>query len=328
MSDPQERLQRLEDMEEIRRLLADYGAMLDGRDAAGFAALFAQEGEWTSPPAFRSKGPAAIQAMIERLLANGPAEGQSHILTNFRIDVDGDTATAASRFYVVSATSEGAPRVRLSGRYDDKLVREGGHWRFLHRALTPELRLPPEPAPVVTVEQLPRIRRVVTAHDSDGRSIVSIDAPAIRHAAGSSGTGIHDIWESDAIPVLIEADEPDPTDIPLHFGIPKTGIRVRIADMPPTPADAEPFMHRTEAIDYVFVLDGEVTMLLDDQEHSVVLRKGDCLVQRGTNHAWVNRSDKPCRILFVIVAARLSEGLQGMIGGPVPEWDPHGGGVR
>jgi uncharacterized protein (TIGR02246 family) len=315
----------LEDKEEIRRLLTEYGATLDGRDAAGFAALFAREGEWTSPPAYRAQGRQAIQAMIERLFANGPAEGQSHILTNFRIDVDGDSGVAASRFYVVSATSEGAPRIRLSGRYDDRLVREDGRWRFASRALSPELRLPPEVPPAS--EAFPRIRRVVTAHDKAGRSIVSIDAPAIRNDTGARGMGIHDIWESDSVPVTIEADEPDPTDIPLHFGIPKTGVRVRIADMPPTPAGTEPFMHRTEAIDYVFVLEGEITMLLDDERRSVVLRRGDCLVQRGTNHAWVNRSGRPCRILFVIVAARLSEALERVVG-PVPQWDASGGGVR
>lgn len=326
MNETDERLRRLEDVEEIRRLLTDYGARLDGRDAAGFAALFAETGEWSAPPAYRAEGRVAIQAMIERLFASGPTDGQSHILTNFAIDVDGDSATARSRFYVVSATDQGAPRIRLSGRYDDRLVREDGRWRLLSRALTPELRLP-APLPQEPRE-LPPIRRVVTAHDTDGRSIVAIDAPAVRHRAGSSGMGVHDIWESGSVPVPIEAEEPDPTDGPLHFAIPKTGIRVRIADMPPTPPGAEPFMHRTEAIDYVVVLEGEITMLLDDEERTVVLRRGDTLVQRGTNHAWVNRGDRPCRILFVIVAARLSAGLEALIGGPVPEWDPHGGGVR
>src|SRR5574337_484935 len=55
-----------------------------------------------------------------------------------------------------------------------------------------------------------------------------------------------------------------------------------------------PFMHRTETVDYAVVLEGEVTMLLDDSE--VHLKQGDVVIQRGTNHAWSNRSKKPVRM--------------------------------
>lgn len=326
MDDIATRLVRIEDIAAIRLLLTDYGRTLDGRDAAGFAALFAVEGEWIATGHF-VQGRDAIRAMIERLLANSKAEGQSHLLTNYVIDVDQGMATAMSRFYVVAPAADGAPRIRLSGRYDDLLVREEGKWRFLRRTLTHELRLPA--AVPVAATDLPRIRRVVTGHDPAGRSVVLADAPAIRHGPiGTHGMVVHDIWETEALPATLEADEPDPVDIPLHFGIPKTGIRVRIADMPPSEEGGEPFMHRTEAIDYVFVLEGEITMLMEGDAEPVILRKGDSLVQRGALHAWVNRSGAPCRILFVIAAARLSETLKQTLGITEVVWDPQGGGVR
>jgi uncharacterized cupin superfamily protein len=58
-------------------------------------------------------------------------------------------------------------------------------------------------------------------------------------------------------------------------------------------------MHRTESIDYGIVIEGEMTLVLDDSE--VLLKPGSVVVQRGTNHAWANRSGKPCRMLFVLV---------------------------
>ena len=61
-------------------------------------------------------------------------------------------------------------------------------------------------------------------------------------------------------------------------------------------------MHRTRSIDYAVVMEGEIDMLLDDSE--VHLRAGDVLVQQGTNHAWVNRGSRPCRVAFVLIDAR------------------------
>jgi uncharacterized cupin superfamily protein len=60
-----------------------------------------------------------------------------------------------------------------------------------------------------------------------------------------------------------------------------------------------PLMHRTESVDYGVVIEGEMTLVLDDSE--VLLPQGSVVVQRGTNHAWANRSGKPCRMLFVLV---------------------------
>jgi uncharacterized cupin superfamily protein len=63
------------------------------------------------------------------------------------------------------------------------------------------------------------------------------------------------------------------------------------------PDSPHPMMHRSEALDYGIVIEGEMTMVLDDSE--VLLKPGSVVVQRGTNHAWANRSEKLCRILFI-----------------------------
>ena len=64
----------------------------------------------------------------------------------------------------------------------------------------------------------------------------------------------------------------------------------------------DPGMHRTSTIDYAVILSGEIDMLLDDSE--VHLNAGDVVVQRGTNHAWVNRGGAPCRVAFILVDAK------------------------
>ena len=63
-----------------------------------------------------------------------------------------------------------------------------------------------------------------------------------------------------------------------------------------------PGMHRTDTVDYAVVVSGEIWAVMDEGE--TLLRAGDCLVQRGTSHAWSNRSDRPCRVAFVLVSAR------------------------
>ena len=79
---------------------------------------------------------------------------------------------------------------------------------------------------------------------------------------------------------------------------PASGTRFAVIDFPP---DNKPHMHRTETIDYVLVLSGEIEMDMDAS--SVKLKAGDVMVQRGTNHAWVNRSSAPARVAFVLIDA-------------------------
>jgi hypothetical protein len=129
------RLTRAEDHIEIERLLMDYGRTLDKRDFAAFSRLFAANGEWTGNLG-TFKGPAMIQAAMERIFnppGGAPVPPFHHLLTNVIIDIDGDHATAMSQWTFVQLVG-GKPQVGAVGHYDDRLVRENGHWRFLRRA--------------------------------------------------------------------------------------------------------------------------------------------------------------------------------------------------
>jgi len=139
------RVQRLEDIEEIRTVLLDYGRFLDARDFAAYSRLFAKDGEWVG--GFGTvQGPAAIQAFMEKNIA-GPNRGNTfHILSNFEIEVHGDTAKAWSRWTFVTPGADKKPAMSQAGRYDDTLVRENGHWRFKRRTASNDIPVP-EPAP-------------------------------------------------------------------------------------------------------------------------------------------------------------------------------------
>ena len=58
-------------------------------------------------------------------------------------------------------------------------------------------------------------------------------------------------------------------------------------------------MHKTATVDYAIVLSGEIYAIMDEGE--TLLRAGDVLIQRGTNHAWANRSERTARIAFVLI---------------------------
>ena len=72
-----------------------------------------------------------------------------------------------------------------------------------------------------------------------------------------------------------------------------------------TSGGPHPLMHRTETVDYGIVISGEITLVLDKGEAN--LKAGDVVIQRGTNHAWANRSGKPCRMLFMLVDGQFSD---------------------
>ncbi len=133
------RLQKLEDMEEIRTLLLDYGRTLDARDLKGYSELFAKDGEWIG--GFGSvKGRADLLAFMQKNVGTAPNTGQTyHLLTNFLINVTGNTATATSRWSYVIGTKEKKPILEHSGRYDDTLIREDGKWKFQKRVVYNDL---------------------------------------------------------------------------------------------------------------------------------------------------------------------------------------------
>lgn len=179
------------------------------------------------------------------------------------------------------------------------------------------------------------VRRVVTGHDSEGRSIVQEDGPPARVVTlgGDSGTIFHEIWNTRSTPAPIDRASGEPAEPGIALLPPTGGTRIRVLDIPPDdgsvaalPREAvkalfeaigaghaladdppHPLMHRTETIDYGIVLEGELVLILDDSE--TIVRAGDIVVQRGTSHAWANRSGADARIAFVLIDGRFEEGL-------------------
>ncbi|MFD0668356.1 cupin domain-containing protein [Ramlibacter sp. MAHUQ-53] len=180
-------------------------------------------------------------------------------------------------------------------------------------------------------DRLPPIHRVVTGHDGNGKAILASHGalPTVERIAAIPGTVFHEVWSTQGAPCPVD-NGPDPTLGPLRLPPPKGGTRIRFVDIPPDTeeflaqgaqrmgeafrqigdaaastvrADSpHPLMHRTESVDYGIVIEGEMTLVLDDSE--VLLTPGSVVVQRGTNHAWANRSGRVCRMLFVLVDGR------------------------
>jgi uncharacterized protein (TIGR02246 family) len=123
------RLQRLEDEQEIRTVLLDYGRFLDSRDFGAYSRLFATDGEWVGGLG-SVQGPANIQAFMERNIGTGPNRRNNyHLLSNFVITVQGDSAVAWSRWAFIVPGEQGAT-VAQAGRYDDTRIRQNGQWKF------------------------------------------------------------------------------------------------------------------------------------------------------------------------------------------------------
>src|SRR3954451_25489455 len=152
-------------------------------------------------------------------------------------------------------------------------------------------------------------RRIVTGHNADGQSVVLSDGPNPK-TLDIGTAAFHEVWITDATPVPIAADEPEPTDRPVRTPPPANGVMVRFTEMA---ADAESPMHRTETLDVGVVLEGETWLLLDDGSETQV-GTGDAVVQGGTNHAWTNRSERPVRMLFVLIDGTLSDEVRAAAG--------------
>ncbi|MEP7245215.1 MAG: nuclear transport factor 2 family protein [Gammaproteobacteria bacterium] len=143
------RLQKVEDHIEIERLLMEYGVALDKRDFAAYSKLFAKTGTWSGSTGTFT-GPAEIQAAMEKSF--GPTvkspmtPGSFHVLTNAIIDIDGDKASALSKWTFI-ALVEKKPVIAIAGVYQDTFVRENGKWKFQSR-LAPAVTAgaPPPPA--------------------------------------------------------------------------------------------------------------------------------------------------------------------------------------
>src|SRR5579863_1961500 len=122
------------------------------------------------------------------------------------------------------------------------------------------------------------------------------------------GADFYEIWNNtNPVPMLTstEADEPNERGFTI---MPVTGHLLRIIEIyPPRQGGKRTVMHRTKTLDYVVVIEGEVILLLDDSE--LALNKGDVVVQRGTDHAWENRSEAIARMAFFHLDAQFSQEL-------------------
>lgn len=171
-------------------------------------------------------------------------------------------------------------------------------------------------------------QRYVTGHNAHGQAVVAQEGPAplVAHLDAIPGTVFHELWVTGPTPVSVD-NGPEAIAPPLRLPPPAGGTRIRIVDIPPdTPeflargaarmaaafgeigdvgastvtADSpHPLMHRTETVDYGIVIEGELVLVLDTEER--VLHPGDVVIQRGTNHAWANRSGHPCRAAFILL---------------------------
>jgi mannose-6-phosphate isomerase-like protein (cupin superfamily) len=167
------------------------------------------------------------------------------------------------------------------------------------------------------------VRRIVTVDDDSGKSLAIHDGPApdVRTDPARPGFASTRIWATDATPARI-ARARDPLALPHTLEPPPHGSVCRIVTVPPdavflgkvgadevaafframgspaastySPRAPHPYMQKTRTLDFCLILEGEITLVLDTAE--VQLLAGDTVVQRGTNHAWSNRSDRPCTI--------------------------------
>jgi quercetin dioxygenase-like cupin family protein len=152
-------------------------------------------------------------------------------------------------------------------------------------------------------------RRIVTGHDESGRSVVVSDGPNPK-TLDIGAAAFHELWVTSQTPVQIAATEPEPTNRPVRTPPPPGGVIVRFTEMAP---GAESPMHRTETLDVGVVLEGETWLLLDDGSETR-MGVGDAVVQRGTNHAWANRSDGPVRMVFALIDGEITDELRAATG--------------
>lgn len=172
--------------------------------------------------------------------------------------------------------------------------------------------------------ELKSTRRIVTGHDAQGKAVVLFDASLQAKQRTAGGNGMTLLWVTSESPADV-AGSSDRAQTPVGVPPPANGTVFRIVDFAPLPPNAPPVdhhqillsmgidpatqgyarhahTHRTRTIDYALVLDGEIVAVMDVGE--TVMRAGDVLIQRGTAHSWANRSDKPCRMAFILVDAQ------------------------
>ena len=153
-----------------------------------------------------------------------------------------------------------------------------------------------------------KFRRLVTGHDDHGQAVFIEDkiCPNAHAIMGLPNFAVTELWKTIEAPVDLRNGYADPAAGATSLAPPPRGTVFRVVEFPPdadwvSDITAVPAMHRTSSLDYAYVIDGEIVAVLDQSE--ALMRAGDVLIQRGTNHAWVNRSTKACKVLFVLIDA-------------------------
>ena len=149
----------------------------------------------------------------------------------------------------------------------------------------------------------PHIRRIVTGHDANGKSVVWLDGPATNHKFPDEKLSATLMWVTDQLPADYTGSE-DAGNRVTGTAPPPGGTRLAVLEI--QPGNTLHGLHHTDTIDYVICIAGEVEMELDDS--TVKMMAGDVLIQRGTNHGWVNRSTAPARIAVMLTDARPKRG--------------------
>jgi len=142
-----------------------------------------------------------------------------------------------------------------------------------------------------------KVRRIITGHDANGKAIAKIDEVVSNVREGRPGAMAHAIWTTEGFPVNNDTQE-DAGARPVQTTLPG-GTIFRVIEFKP---GVQARNHRTDSIDYIVCMAGEIDMDLDGT--TVHLKAGDVLVQRGTIHNWNNRGTEPCVVAFVLVAAK------------------------
>lgn len=128
------RVRRLEDLAAINQLFVDYIQYLDWFETDKLVELFTEDGEVLYGPGNHCHGRDEIAAFLRRLQGGGKPGGGFHIVSNPRIVLDGDTATADVVWTVIGMDADGQPKVSTMGAHKDELVRDtDGQWRFKRR---------------------------------------------------------------------------------------------------------------------------------------------------------------------------------------------------
>ena len=144
------------------------------------------------------------------------------------------------------------------------------------------------------------VRRVITGHDANGKAVVKIDEVARNVTSGRPGASAVNIWTTEGFPANNDgADDEGQRKVATTL---PNGTIFRIIEFAPGLAARN---HRTDSIDYIVVISGEIEMELDDT--LVRLKAGDVMVQRGTIHNWINRGTAPCVLAVILVDAKSVE---------------------